>query len=280
MGRLQRIAKAILREMNVNHPKVIEVPAVPKSEMLSGRFALITGGTSGIGLEIAKRFLRSGCNVVIAGTNEEKIRRVVNEFDTSSLKGCKIDVTDISSIKEGVRKSISLFPKCQGIDILVNSAGVQLTDKFGSVSEETFDKVMDTNLKGTFFMSQEVSNHMIERGIRGHILNISSSSALRNAKNPYEISKWGIKGLTLGFAERLIKEGIVVNAIGPGPTATPLFNRAADGSLSHVSNPSGRLAHPGEIANLALILVSSTGDLIVGDTLYVTGGAGTICIDR
>lgn len=86
--------------------------------------------------------------------------------------------------------------------------------------------------------------------------------------------------MTLGLAETLISEGIIVNAIAPGPTATAMLGKNPNGSLAHVQNPSGRLSRPGEIANLAIMLISRYVDMIVGDTLYATGGAGTICIDR
>ena len=278
MGRLARISKAILHELNFKHPKAVEIPAISNDELLKGHLALVTGGSSGIGLEIARRFAQSGCEVVISGTNEKKLEAAIEAIGSDHVSSCQLDVTDSASIECGIAAVLSMFPEARGIDILVNSAGVASSGKFGSVTEAAYDKVLDTNLKGTFFMCQAVSNHMIER--RGHILNISSSSALRNAKTPYEISKWGVKGLTLGFADELIKEGIIVNAIAPGPTATPLLGKEDDGVLTHIANPSRRLAHPAEIANLALVLVSSAGDLVVGDTLYATGGAGTICIDR
>lgn len=266
--------------MNLRQPKMVEVPAVADGELLSGHLALITGGGSGIGLEIARRFVKSGCKVVICGSRKKRISDAVAAIDSPNVKGLALDVTDIASMERSVSAAAALFPEMPGITILINSAGTSSEGRFGSISEEAWDKVLDTNLKGTYFMTQAVSNHMIARNLRGHVLNISSSSALRNAKTPYEISKWGVKGMTLGLAEALIPEGIVVNAIAPGPTATEMIRKAPDGSLAHVQNPSGRLVHPSEIANLALILVSRYGDMVVGDTLYVTGGAGTICIDR
>lgn len=281
MGKVGRVAKAVLREMNLRQPKAVEIPAVADRELLSGHLALVTGGGSGIGLEIARRFAASGCKVVISGSREKRIIDAVAATESPNVKGLAIDVTDVAAMDDRISVAARLFPEMPGIDILVNSAGVSAGGEgFESVTEEAWDKVLDTNLKGAYFMTQAVSRHMIARNLHGHVLNISSSSALRNAKTPYEISKWGMKGMTLGLAEALISEGIIVNAIAPGPTATAMLGKNSNGSLAHVQNPSGRLSHPGEIANLALVLASRYGDMIVGDTLYVTGGAGTICIDR
>ncbi|MBU5405335.1 SDR family oxidoreductase [Paraeggerthella hongkongensis] len=281
MGRLKRIAQAVLREMNYKKVSTVKLPDITVDNLLDNQLALITGGTSGIGLECARRFSRSGCKVVIAGSTQGKLEKALSEFSDDQVKGLVIDVRNVEGMTEFVERAAGLFPDLSGVSILVNSAGVSKADSVWRVSERLYDDVMDINLKGMFFMSQAVANHMVNRGIRGHILNVSSASALRPAKGPYEISKWGVKGMTLGLAQEFIKEGIVVNGIGPGPTTTPMVggDNHPD-NLSHVTNPSGRLAHPAEIANLALLLVSGLCDLVVGDTLYATGGAGTICIDR
>ena len=137
---------------------------------------------------------------------------------------------------------------------------------------------MDINAKGTFFMSQAVSRFMIERKIKGHILNITSSSALRPAWSPYQMSKWAVRGLTVGMADVLLPHGIIVNAIALGPVATDMLGIKKDDSIYNPGNPSGRYALPEEIASLAVYMVSSMGDMIVGDTFYMTGGSGVITL--
>ena len=114
--------------------------------------------------------------------------------------------------------------------------------------------------------------------MKGHILNVASSSSLRPATTPYALSKWGIKGLTLGLAKKYIKSGIVVNGIAPGPTATPMLNRTSE-EISNPRNPIGRLVMPEEIAYMSIILLSAIGDSIIGDIVYMTGGAGLITFD-
>ena len=212
--------------------KMIPVPnIINANDLLQGKIALITGGSSGIGFAIAKKFLEHGCKVIIAGTNEEK------------LKKC-----------------------CKTLQGNIQYVVLNILD----------DKVMNINVKGTFFMCQEISKIMIKKGIKGHILNISSSSALRPAWTPYQMSKWTVRGFTLGLADTLIPYGIIVNAIAPGPTATPMLEKKEGDYIYNRNNPSKRFAMPEEIANVAVMLVSDMGNLIVGDTIYVTGGSGVI----
>lgn len=247
-------------------------------KILDGKVALITGGSGGIGLAIAKSFIDSGCKVILAGTNENKLKSAVDSLEErEKSKYIILNVLDITQIPNKVQEAAEKFGGSR-IDILVNSAGVVSHSDFFEMSEEEYDTVMDINTKGTFFMGQAVSKYMIEKNIKGHILNISSASALRPAWTPYQISKWAVRGLTLGMADMLLPYGIVVNAIGPGPVATPMLNKQAGDSIYSATNPSGRFALPSEIASLATFMVSDMGNLIVGDTFYMTGGSGTISL--
>lgn len=145
-------------------------------------------------------------------------------------------------------------------------------------SEEEYDCVLDTNTKGMYFISQEIIKYMISNHISGNILNIVSSSAIRPGTSPYIISKWGERSLTLGMAKKYLPYGIIVNGLAPGSTLTPMLCKNSD-NLDLEYSPSGRYAAPEEIGNLATILVSEMGRMIVGDVIYATGGAGIITID-
>lgn len=182
---------------------------------------------------------------------------------------------DVKSMPDKVRCAAAKFPENR-IDILVNSAGLVAHTDFCQMTEEEYDSIMDVNAKGTYFMSQAVSHFMIEKKTKGHILNVTSSSALRPAWTPYQMSKWAVRGLTLGLADLLLPYGIVVNAIAPGPVATPMLGKAEGDSIENPESPCGRFAMPEEIASLAVFMVSDMGNLIVGDTYYMTGGSGTI----
>ncbi len=245
---------------------------------LQGKTALITGGTSGIGLAIAETFLQCGCQVIVAGSSQKKLDKVKTDWQ-DKIQTIKIDVCDVQGMEEKVAVAASLARHGQ-IDILVNSAGIGSKLSYLDMTEAEFDKVLSINLKGTYFMSQAVAKHMIERKIQGHILNVSSASSIRPAWSPYHISKWGIRGLTIGLADLLLPYGIVVNAIAPGPVATPLLGKQIGDSIGNPINPAGRYATPREIAELAVFMVGRTGDLIVGSSFFITGGGGIISMHR
>lgn len=266
--------KKIVKTLNEKE-KIPIVEIQQETQLLTNKVVLITGGSGGIGFAIAKKCLASGAKVIIAGTSEEKLNAKVKECDTQSIKALVLNLNDVSSFEAKVQEACGLFEENR-IDVLVNSAGVNPAKKFFDITEKDFDTTMTVNVKGIFFMCQAMAQYMIENKIKGHILNLSSSSALRPAWGPYEMSKWTIKGFTVGLADVLIKHGIVVNAIAPGPTATPMLGKEEGDDLDLPNNPTGRYAMPEEIAELAVMLISDAGKLVVGDTLYATGGAGTI----
>jgi len=278
------------------HPKIIEilkkirsiffvskicpvtVTTVP-NRLLENKTALITGGAGGIGFAIAKRFTESGCKVILCGIHEDKLKAACEKLG-SNARYLMLNVLDIPKIQSKIQEAVKLFSDDGQIDILVNSAGIHGNSVFETVTESEYDSVLDINLKGTFFMCKEMSIYMKEKQIKGRILNISSASSIKPAWAPYEISKWGVRGFTLGLARELIPYEIVVNSIAPGPVATPMLHWKEGDSLEWPSNPSGRLALPDEIGNLAVFMVSDLGKYIVGDTFFITGGSGTICIDK
>ena len=228
---------------------------------------------------IAKAFINSGAKVIIAGTNEQKLKKCLSNLPEGERMYLLLNVLDVQAMPEKVKEAANLFPENR-IDILVNCAGIVSYSRVEKVTEEEYDAVMDINAKGTYFMSQAVSKFMIEHKIKGHILNVSSASSLRPAWGPYQISKWAVRGLTLGLADSLLPHGIIVNAIAPGPVAIPRLGKNEGDEIYRAGNPSGRFAMPSEIANLAVFMVSSMGDLIVGDTFYISGGGGTISLHR
>lgn len=259
------------------HSKIssVEIP-VFQGELLKGKTALIIGG-GGIGSEIARAFVDNGCRVVIVGTNEAKLKNICHNVGTEMAYYVVADISHNDEIKRLVNKTAELLGR---IDILVHSAGVHCHDRFGSITEQVWDNVMSVNLKSVYFSCQEMSNYMIGNHIKGHMLIISSASSSKPGWTPYEISKNGVKALTLGFADKLIKHGIVVNSIAPGPVSTPMLGKNDTSDIAWEGNPTGRMSTPAEIANWALFMVSDMGNMIVGDTFYISGGSGTICLDR
>lgn len=274
--RVVRVFRRGLWKMSSKFKKRIPVYIpVLSSELLKGRTALITGGTSGIGYEIAKIFLSSGARVVITGRTQER----VDEAERTLGKECVGQVLDNLKVDLFAKRLEILRKEVGEIDILVNNAGLLGDSSFGFVSKDSFDAIVDTNLRGPYMLSQVVAKIWIENKIQGNILNVCSSSSFRPGDSPYVLSKWGLRSMTLGLAKRLIPYGIVVNGIAPGPTATDGFSREIDGAIDWSKNPQGRLVTPTEVANLATVLVSDLGRSVVGDILCVSGGAGVITFD-
>ncbi len=271
---LQRVFKRFMVTTNVTN---INVVTLHKSELLNDRYAVITGGSSGIGLEIAKAMLNAGASVVIIGRNSAKLTEaltILNKFqDSKRILGLCYDVTD--SDNNLISKILKLIPR---VDIFVNNAGI-LGGVFGYASEDEFDKVTKTNLRAPFMIAQEISKYFIKNKIKGNILNILSSSSIRPANSAYMATKWGMRGLTKGLAKQLIKHGIIVNGIAPGPTATPMLIGKDNKNYHHPSSPIHRYIMPEEIANMAVILTSALGQTIVGEVVYMTGGCGSITYD-
>lgn len=257
-----------------NEKNIIPVNIIKnQTDLLDGKVALIVGGSGGIGLGISQSFIDAGAKVIISGTRQSKLDACVEKLGKMS-KSIVINVNEVNEFDNLILKAEQLFDS--KIDILVNCAGVHGNQKFGEVSEETYDAVLNTNLKGLFFMTQAMGNYMKKNGIKGHILNVSSAAALKPGYTPYEISKNGVKSFTLGAVAELIPYGIVVNAIAPGPVATEMLGRAEEDTLYTNCVPSKRFATPIEIGQLAVIMVSDMCNLVVGDTFYISGGSGTV----
>lgn len=276
---VKRVGRYLLKGLPVNHITTNIVTIAP-NELLKGRKALVTGGTSGIGYAIASAFLRSGASVVITGRTEHRlddsIKKLAEENPSAKdrISFVVMDNKDVGSF----RTLFDSHPTLKETGILVNNAGV-LGGDISIATEEDYDNILDTNLKGTFFLSQLVARNMKDRGIKGNILNIASSSSLRPATSAYTLSKWGIRGLTLGLAKVLAPYGITVNGLAPGPTATPMLIKGEITEITHDDLPIGRYAMPEEIANMAVVLTSGMGRMVVGDIVYMTGGAGLITLD-
>lgn len=259
--------------------KVPVVISLKQTDELKNKNAIITGGSSGIGYAIAEAFLAAGAYVVITGRNAEKLRKRKNDLELEypgRVFAYVLDNTDVSRFSSAILEIEKIVNK--PINVLVNNAGVGGNTFFPNVSEQDYDSVMDTNLKGAFFLAQSFSKYLVKNKIQGNILNIGSSSSYRPGTNPYIFSKWGIRSMTLGMAKALIGNGIVVNGIAPGPTATPMLTKDFE-NLNEPRNPAGRYSTVQEVASLARLLVSDSGRMIVGDMVAISGGAGIITFD-
>ncbi len=280
-SKVYSLAKLIFGKRPIN--LTANIVELAPSELLKGRTALITGGTSGIGYAIAEAMLNAGAGlVIITGRTEQRCREAAERLIAAGsnrqnrVRSVVLDNRNVSSFAGIISKlSKEIIHPNQPVSILVNNAGIQGA-QFGSAEEEEFDNVMDTNYKGVFFLSQLIARLMVDNKIEGNILNIASSSSLRPAANAYTLSKACIRELTAGMAKTLIPHGIIVNGLAPGPTATPMLVKEDNPNLYIGHNPLGRYALPSEIANMAVILTSGLGRTVVGSIVYMTGGAGVL----
>lgn len=277
-NKLKKILKKIKNLIGIRIPTPYPIY---EGTILKDKVALITGGSSGIGYSIAENFINNKASVIITGRNTEKLKKAVQKLENKISKGqfvkyYNLDISDIENIKENLNHILNDISV--KIDILVNNAGISSGEAIGNTKLVDFENVIRTNLEGTYFISQEIFNYMRNNNIRGNILNVASSSSLRPATNAYSLSKWSILGFTKGLAKKAIEYDIVVNGIAPGPTATPMLVDDVK-NITLKNSPAGRYTMPEEIANICTILVSNMGRMIIGDTVFITGGSGIITYD-
>lgn len=278
---IKKISKKIINEIFRYMPikKKVDNPIL-YGNLLKNKTVLITGGNSGIGLEISKACIRNGANVIICGRNLEKLEKaeltIKSLNEDAFVKTLQLDISNIDKIL--LDFNIFINNASFKIDILINNAGTLCEKSFWDISEEEFDRVINVDLKGQYFLTREFSKYLINNKIKGHILNISSSSSIRPALSPYSFAKASTNVFTKGLAKELIKYGIVVNGLAPGPTATKML-LDDDSNINRPTSLNGRFATPEEIANLAVVLVSDLSSNVLGDTLFSTGGCGNLILD-
>lgn len=243
---------------------------------LKGKRVLVTGGSKGIGKEIALAFARLGADVMIAGRNPADLERAVAELRGIHPEsyGLQADVQDVQSIYSMVDEAIATMG---GIDILVNNAGINIAKPALEVTEEDWDRVLDTNLKGTFFCSQRAGKYMVENG-GGRIINIVSQMAFVGyiKRSAYCSSKGGAVQLTKALAVEWAKYGVRVNAVAPTFVQTDLTQGMLEDQafyqdvLSRI--PLGELAKVSDITGAVLFLASEMANFVTGETIKVDGG--------
>jgi len=241
---------------------------------LHQKIAIVTGASQGIGLACAQRLVREGARVMLVDLKPEGEQAAAALGENARF--FRADVSVKAEVDAMVQATLDAFGR---IDILVNNAGVTHAADFLDLAEEDFDRVLRINLKSMFLCSQAAARDMVERGIGGCIINMSSVNAELTIPNqvPYVVSKGGVNQLTRVAAISLAQHGIRVNAIGPGTILTELARQAVLGSLEarHTilsRTPLGRCGEPEEVAGIAAFLASDDASYMTGQTLYADGG--------
>jgi len=243
---------------------------------LSGKTAMITGSTRGLGEVAAMALAKVGADVAVCGRNKADLDRVSDAIKNlgKNSAGFFLDVTSKESVHKGVEQILEHFGK---IDILVNNAGVNHRVPILEYPEEAWDLVINTNLKGYFLVTQAVVPQMIERGY-GKVINMSSilgTVALPN-QLAYASSKGGVDQMTKVMALEWAKQGVRVNAIGPTYFETELVAQIRNDperyNFINERTPMGRWGYPPELEGIAIFLASPASDFITGQTIYIDGG--------
>ena len=242
---------------------------------LSGRRALVTGSSQGIGRSLAQGLAAAGAAVVLNGRDEAKLERAVAELraEGHEVSGYTFDVTD----PEAVEAAIAAIEAGGPLDILVNNAGIQRRMPLEDFPVETWHELMRTNLDAVFYVGQAVARRMIPRK-HGKIINIASmmSEVSRYSVAPYTASKGAVKNLTKGMCTDWARHNIQVNAIGPGYFETPLNQALMDdvkfNAWLEARTPAGRWGRLEELQGACIFLASSASDFVNGQILYVDGG--------
>ena len=244
---------------------------------LKDKVAVITGGSRGIGFATAEAFLREGAAVIIGASSpasaEKAVAKLKEKYPDAKVGGISPSLSSLEDVRSAFRGVVETYGS---IDILVNNAGVSESTPFTNYTEETYDKVMDLNVKGVFNATRAAVDYMVEQG-QGVIL--STSSMVSKYGQPsgmaYPTSKFAVNGLTLSLARELGPKGIRVNAVAPGITETDMMKavpkEVIDPMIAQI--PLRRLGQPEDIANAFVFLASDEASYITGVVLSVDGMA-------
>ncbi len=241
---------------------------------LSQQIAIVTGGASGIGLAIARKFAEQGIFTIIIGRDKDKLQAAQEQLG-KMVTTIPFDVDKLAEIPALVATIAKQYGR---IDILVNNAGINQKKNFTEVTDEEFQNIMHTNVNAVFSLSREVVKVMEVQG-SGSIINISSMAAQYGLPKviAYTASKSAIEGMTKAMASELSGRGIRINAIAPGFIATDMSSKALNGDEERKQKvlsrtPMGYLGEPSDIADAALFLATASSKYITGTSICVDGG--------
>jgi NAD(P)-dependent dehydrogenase (short-subunit alcohol dehydrogenase family) len=239
---------------------------------LDGKVALVTGASRGLGAGIAAALKEAGATVVGTSRKQGSAEQVAERLDSVPVA---MDVSDVASVRAGVDRVASELGR---LDVLVNNAGLNIPQGVFDVDEASWDAVLDTNLKGTFFAAQAAARHMAGRGEGGRIINVASQAGVVGIeeRSAYGASKGGTVLLTKVLAIELAQHGITVNAVAPTFIATELTRATLEDPawreriLSRI--PLGRVGEVEDVAAATVYLASPAAAMVTGHTLLVDGG--------
>lgn len=292
MSESRESAKQMSMEMiaDLAHKTVEHLPSLSDVFVtgLKGKTAIVTGGATGLGYNVVNRLAEAGANVVIASRNHEKGKNAENEFREKGyeVRYCQTDVAVVNSCYQAVDFAEKVYGK---IDILVANAAVWSMYAFVDMPEEAFDKVINTDMKGEYFMAQAVARSMIKNKVKGKIILISSAARMAadvvniGMMTHYNTAKGSIPSMTMGIAKELKQYGINVNCVAPGGmfTSGSMTNATEAGKLygKELLEDRGKYGrttpltmNPDQVALVIYAMCTSMSDYMFGETVDVNGG--------
>lgn len=241
---------------------------------MNQKTAIITGGSSGLGYAIAEKFIINGYTTILVGRNKEKLHKACRELKCSA----EYEICDLSDLKAIPGLVERIFKKHKRIDVLVNNAGIHLKKELTGVSDEEFDRVIQTNQRSVFTLSREVARKMLPVE-QGSIINISSMASRYGIPKviAYTASKSAVEGMTRAMAVELSPHGIRVNCIAPGFISTDMSRKALENDPERKRKvlertPLREMGTPRDVANAVYFLASDEAKYITGVILPVDGG--------
>ena len=259
-SRLKHLVSFLLH--GVPNPIYANISYLSPNETLRGKKVVITGGGRGLGFSMAKKFVAEGAEVLIAGRNIKVLEESAKKLECKYLQ---LDVSNPSEFDAFMDKAEELLG---GLNVLVNNAGISLHENtFFDVTPETFDKQVDTNFKGAFFLTQTFIRHIKNTDTKACVLFVSSETGDTMDFRPYGFTKVAVNSMVQGLAYLFKKEGIRVNAVAPGVTASDMTGFKSDGNISSGEYATGRIYLPEEVAETACFLVSDASGCISGQII-------------
>lgn len=243
-------------------PVYAKISYLQPNQQLAGKKIIITGGGRGLGASMAKKFIAEGANVLIAGRSEKTLKTYAEKI------GCKyltLDVSKPETFADFINKADELLG---GVNTIVNNAGISLHEPtFFDVTPESFNAQVDTNLKGCFFLTQQFVRLILPRKQSGNVLFVSSETGDTMDFRPYGFTKAAVNSMVQGLAYLFRKDGIRVNAVAPGITASDMTGIKTDGDLFSNYYATGRFYLPEEVAETACFLLSDASGCVSGQII-------------
>lgn len=263
---LKRGARYVVRDVPVKNITA-HISYLQPDGRLAGKKIIVTGGGKGLGAAMATKFVSEGATVLISGRKEVDLKATANKIGCSYLT---LDVQDTSVLDRFIQDADEILG---GADCLVNNAGISLHEPtFFNVTPDTFDAQIATNLRGGFFLTQSFTRLLLKEKRRGNVLFISSETGETVDIRPYGFTKAAVNSMVQGLACLFVKDGIRVNAVAPGITASDMTGFKADGNLFLAGNATERIYLPEEVAEIACFLLSDASGCISGQVIVCNNG--------